>query len=128
MRLLLDTQAFLWWVEGVRPLGRRAKTAIADPNTEVFLSIASAWKLAIKVSLGKLRLPKPVDRFLLEQLSINGFAVLEASLRHVSRVADMPFHHRDPFDRVLIAQSLIEEIPIVSNERVFDAYGVNRIW
>ena len=128
MRLLLDTHAFLWWVDGTHPLGRRAKTAIADPTAEVFLSIASAWELAIKVSLGKLRLPKPVDRFLPEQLSINGFSMLEASLRHVSRVADMPFHHRDPFDRVLIAQSLIEEMPIVSNERVFEAYGVNRIW
>jgi PIN domain nuclease of toxin-antitoxin system len=61
-------------------------------------------------------------------VSLNGFALLEASLRHVCRVADLPFHHRDPFDRVLIAQSLIEEIPIGSNERVFDAYGVNRIW
>jgi PIN domain nuclease of toxin-antitoxin system len=70
----------------------------------------------------------PPDRFIADQVSLNGFTLLEASLRHVCRVADMPFHHRDPFDRVLVAQSLIDEIPIVSSERAFDAYGVNRIW
>jgi len=128
LRLLLDTHAFLWWVDGTHPVGRRAKTAVANPDNEVFLSIASCWEIAIKVSLGKLRLPKAADRFIADQVSLNGFTLLEASLRHVCRVADLPFHHRDPFDRVLIAQSLIEEVPIVSNERVFDAYGVNRIW
>jgi PIN domain nuclease of toxin-antitoxin system len=128
VRVLLDTHAFLWWVDGTHPVGRRAKTAVADADTEVLLSIASCWEIAIKVSLGKLRLAKPVDRFITEQLALNGFSVLEASLRHVCRVADMPFHHRDPFDRVLIAQALLEDIPIVSNERVFDAYGVKRIW
>jgi len=128
VRLLLDTHAFLWWVDGTHPVGRRAKTAVANPDNEVFLSIASCWEIAIKVSLGKLRLPKAADRFIADQVSLNGFTLLEASLRHVCRVADLPFHHRDPFDRVLIAQSLIEEVPIVSNERVFDAYGVNRIW
>jgi PIN domain nuclease of toxin-antitoxin system len=128
VRLLLDTHAFLWWVDGTHPVGRRAKTAVADPDTEVLLSIASCWEIAIKVSLGKVRLAKPVDRFIAEQLSLNGFSVLEATLRHVSLVADMPFHHRDPFDRVLIAQALVEDVPIASNERVFDAYGVNRIW
>jgi PIN domain nuclease of toxin-antitoxin system len=128
VRLLLDTHAFLWWVDGTHPVGRRARTAVANPDNDVFLSIASCWEIAIKVSLGKLRLPKPADRFIADQVSLNGFTLLEASLRHVCRVADLPFHHRDPFDRVLIAQSLIDEIPIVSNERVFDAYGVHRIW
>jgi PIN domain nuclease of toxin-antitoxin system len=128
VKLLLDTHVFLWWVDGTHPLSRRAKARVADADSEVFLSIASCWEIAIKVSLGKLRLPKTPNRFIAEQVSQNGFALLEASLEHVCRVADMPFHHRDPFDRVLIAQSLVEEIPIVSNERVFDAYGVSRIW
>jgi PIN domain nuclease of toxin-antitoxin system len=128
VRLLLDTHAFLWWVDATRPLGRRAKAKVADPDSEVFLSIASCWEIAIKVSLGKLRLPKPADRFIADQVSQNGFALLEASLRHVGRVSDLPFHHRDPFDRLLVAQSLVEEMPIVSNEGVFDAYGVDRIW
>lgn len=78
MRPLLDTHAFLWWVDGTHPVGRRAKTAVANPDNEVFLSIASCWAIAIKVSLGKLRLPKLADRFIADQVSLNGFTLLEA--------------------------------------------------
>ena len=89
MKLLLDTHAFLWWVDGTHPLSRRAKAKVADADTEVFLSIASSWEIAVTVSLGKLRLPKTPNRFIAEQVSHNGFALLEASLEHVCRVADM---------------------------------------
>ena len=128
MRLLLDTHAFLWWVEGEPALGRRATSAISDPDTEVLFSIASCWELAIKLSLGKLRLAQRLDRFLPDQLSANGFSVLPIEVKHVARVASLPFHHRDPFDRILAAQALEEELAIVSADRVFRRYDVSVVW
>ena len=128
MKLLLDTHAFLWWVEGTPPLGRRARAAVADPDNEVLFSIASSWELAIKLSLGKLRLTHRLDRFIPEQLALNGFSLLAVELRHVVGVADLPFHHRDPFDRLLAAQALQEQLAIVSTDRVFRRYGVTVIW
>ena len=128
MRLLLDTHVFLWWIEGAPALGKRAKTAVSSPDNDVFLSIASCWELAIKLSLGKLQLAQRLDRFLPEQLSANGFSVLPVEVKHVSRVATLPFHHRDPFDRLLAAQALEEELAIVSADRVFRNYGVRVVW
>jgi PIN domain nuclease of toxin-antitoxin system len=128
MKLLLDTHAFLWWVEGTPALGRRARAAIANPDNEVFFSIASCWELAIKLSLGKLRLAQRLDRFIPEQLTLNSFSLLAVELRHVVGVADLPFHHRDPFDRLLAAQALQGELAIVSTDRVFRRYGVTVVW
>ena len=126
MALLLDTQAFLWWVAGDPRLSKRAARAIA--GTECLLSVASCWEMAIKVSLGKLTLPGRVERFVQEQLEVNGFSLLAVSLEHVGGVADLPFHHRDPFDRVLAAQALAEELSVVSVDKVFAKYGVKRVW
>jgi PIN domain nuclease of toxin-antitoxin system len=126
MTLLLDTQAFLWWVTDDRRLSKRARTAIAA--TPCVVSIASCWEMAIKVSIGKLTVPLAVDRFVQEQLEINGFSLLPVSLEAAAAVADMPFHHRDPFDRLLAAQARRERIAIVSADRVFTKYGVRRIW
>lgn len=128
MTLLLDTHAFLWWVEGAPALGRRARAAVSNPDNEVFLSVASCWELAIKLSLGKLRLTQSLERFIPEQLTRNGFALLGIEFRHVARVADLPFHHRDPFDRVLVAQALVDELAIVSADGVFRKYGVTVVW
>lgn len=128
MKLLLDTHAFLWWVEGTPALGRRARTAVANPDNEVFFSIASCWELSIKLSLGKLRLTQRLDRFIPEQLSVNGFSLLSVELRHVLGVADLPFHHRDPFDRLLAAQALQDQLAIVTTDRVFRTYGVRIVW
>ena len=128
MRVLLDTHAFLWWIEGTPELGRRAKAAVADPDNEILVSLASCWELAIEHSLGKLRVPGSLDRFIPEQLTLNGFALLGVELRHVLRVADLPFHHRDPFDRLLATQALEEQLAIVSADRVFRKYGVTTIW
>jgi len=126
MRLLLDTQAFLWWVTDDRRLSKRARTAIAA--TPGLLSVASCWEMAIKASLGKLTLPRPVDRFLQRQLEVNGFTLLPVSLEAAAAVADMPFHHRDPFDRMLAAQARSHDLPIVSSDPVFAKYGVRRVW
>lgn len=126
MRLLLDTHAFLWWVSDDARLPRRARRLIEQG--QCFVSVASCWEMAIKVSLRKLTLSDPVDRFVHEQLAANGFSLLTISLEHAGRVADLPFHHRDPFDRLLVAQALIDELAMVSADEIFRAYGVTRVW
>lgn len=126
MNLLLDTQAFLWWVTDDPKLSKKARRAIAGQSC--MLSIASCWEMSIKMRLGKLELPKPVDRFLQDQLEVNGFSLLPVSLEHAAAVADLPFHHRDPFDRLLAAQALREDLAIVSSDAIFRRYGVKRVW
>ena len=128
MRVLLDTHTFLWWVEDAPALSRKARTAIGDPDNECLLSLASCWEMAIKLSLGKLRLPSAIERFVPEQLAANAFRQLAIEFRHVARVAALPFHHRDPFDRLLAVQALEEGCAIVSADPMFRKYGVKRIW
>ena len=128
MRLLLDTHTFLWWVEDAPQLSRKARSAIENPDNECLFSLASCWEMAIKLSLGKLALATAMERFVPEQLAANGFRPLEIDLSHVFRVAGLPFHHRDPFDRLLAAQALEEELTIVSVDPVFRRYGVARLW
>ena len=120
--------AFLWWVEGTPAMGSRARTALAHPDNDVLLSIASCWELAVKLSFGKLRLARSLDQFIPEQLRLNGFSLLDIQLNHVVRVADLPFRHRDPFDRLLAAQALEDDLTMVSADRIFRKYGVAVIW
>jgi PIN domain nuclease of toxin-antitoxin system len=124
--LLLDTHAFLWWVADDRRLSARARRAIGRETS--FLSLASCWEMAIKISLKKLIVPDPVDRFVREQLELNGIRLLPVTFEHALAVAGLPFHHRDPFDRLLAAQALDDELSLVSGDRVFEDYGVRRIW
>jgi len=128
MRVLLDTHVFLWWVEGERPLPARARAAIANRDNECLLSVASAWEMAIKAGLGKLRLSLPVTRFVVENVAANGFRMLDIGVAHVGRVETLAAHHGDPFDRLLVAQALEEKLPIVSADPVFGKYAVKRIW
>jgi PIN domain nuclease of toxin-antitoxin system len=128
MRLLLDTHAFLWWVEDAPQLSTKARSAIASADNECLLSFVSYWEMAIKSSLGKLALAKEIRRFIAEQLAANAFQPLGIEPRHIFRVAELPFHHRDPFDRLLVAQALEEDLSIVSRDRVFRSYGVARVW
>jgi PIN domain nuclease of toxin-antitoxin system len=128
VKLLLDTHAFLWWVAASKELSRKARSAIGSARNECYVSVASAWEIAIKVSLGKLRIEGALDRFLPEQLAANGFLALPIDLRHAARVATLPFHHRDPFDRLLVAQALEEELAVLTADLVFARYGVNRVW
>ena len=127
MRVLLDTHAFLWGIADYKRLSLRARRAIADA-TERFLSIASCWEIAIKVSRRRLTLPKAIDQFVPEQLGMNGLQLLQIDLDDLARVATLPFHHRDPFDRLLAAQALGEELTLVSGDQVFKKYGVKRVW
>ena len=126
MAVLLDTQTFLWWVADDPRPSKRAARAIAA--TECLLSVASCWEMAIKASLGKLTLPGAVGRFVQEQLEVNGFSLIAISLEHAAGVADLPFHHRDPFDRLLVAQALAEGLSLVSADPIFRRYGVTRVW
>ena len=128
MRVLLDTHVFLWWVEGDRALSAKARNALADAGNECLLSLASAWELAIKISLGKLRLMLPVRRYITEHVAANGFRLLDIGLAHLGRVETLAMHHRDPFDRLLIAQALEEKLPVVTADPIFRKYGVKRIW
>ena len=128
MKLLLDTHAFLWWVAASGELSRKARSAVGSARNECFVSVASGWEIAIKVSLGKLRIEGALERFLPEQLAANGFRPLAIDLKHAARVATLPFHHRDPFDRLVIAQAMVECVPILSGDRLFDAYPIRRIW
>ena len=127
MRVLLDTHAFLWGIADDPRLSQPARRAIADA-TERFLSLASCWEIAIKVSRGRLTLPKAIERFVPEQLGLNEFQILPVDLDDVARVATLPLHHRDPFDRLLAAQALSEELTLVSADPVFRKYGVKRVW
>jgi PIN domain nuclease of toxin-antitoxin system len=124
VRLLLDSHTFLWWVRDDPALSSRARAAIAHDDNECFLSHASVWEMAIKASLGKLRLPAPVERFVVEQCEANGFRLLSITLAHIASVESLPFHHRDPFDRLLLAQARHEEMTLVSRDPSLKAYGI----
>ena len=128
MRVLIDTNAFLWFAAGDTRLRISARRVIEDAETNVFLSIASAWEIAIKVSTGKLLLSTPFDKVIAGLLRDNVIALLDITVDHTVRLMTLPFHHRDPFDRLLIAQAMAENLPSVSADGVFDAYGVIRIW
>jgi PIN domain nuclease of toxin-antitoxin system len=128
VRLLLDTRAFLWWVADSPELSRRARRTIAAADNECLVSAASCWEMAIKVSIGKLELPGTVERFVPHHLMVNGFRELPVETRHAAGVARLPFHHRDPFDRLLVSQALLEDLSVVSADSNFGKYGVTRIW
>ena len=129
MSTLLDTQAFLWFVTGDSRLSAAARAAIEDPAAAgKLISIASAWEMAIKTSLGKLILAEPFGILVPRELHRNGFRLYPIELRHLSTVASLPFHHRDPFDRLIAAQAMEDGLTVVSSDAAFDAYGVKRVW
>jgi PIN domain nuclease of toxin-antitoxin system len=124
MKLLLDTHTFIWFIIGSPNLSAHARALIEDVANEKFLSVASLWEIAIKLSIGKLTLSAPFNVLIPQQLSSNGFELLNIAIDY----AALPFHHRDPFDRLLIAQATVEKMPIVSSDAAFDAYPVTRLW
>lgn len=128
MRLLLDTHALLWFLAGDEKLGGAARALVEDEENEVLVSAASLWEIAIKVSLGKLRMSGPFEEAFPSQLDSNEIRVLPILPRHLQRVVGLPFHHRDPFDRLLAAQAAADDLSLVSRDPVFDAYGVRRVW
>ena len=128
MRLLLDTHTFLWFVLNEPALSSAARTLIEDPTNDILISPASYWEIAIKVGLRKLDLQASYDDFMYRGINGNDFEILQIEPRHTSLLTTLPLHHRDPFDRLLIAQAMIETIPIVGMDAGFDPYGVRRLW
>lgn len=127
-RFLLDTHTFLWWVEDSPNLSETSRGVIRARENEIFLSLASVWELAIKVSLETLVLAVSFEKFLTETLTSNNFHLFPVDLSRVVSVSTLPFHHRDPFDRLLVVQALKDNLPIVSADGMLDLYGIVRLW
>ena len=125
MKILIDTHIFLWFINNDPQLSLTAKTLL-ESDVELLLSVASLWEIAIKVGTGKMTLPKPFEIFIPEQIQQNEVAILPIAIEHLTYITTLPFHHRDPFDRLLIAQSIVEGIPIVSVDVAFNSYEVDR--
>jgi PIN domain nuclease of toxin-antitoxin system len=128
MRLLLDTHAFLWFVLGDAQLRSTARSYIPDSAHAKLISPASYWEIAIKVSLGKYRLNASYELCMQRGIEGNGFEILPIEPKHTVALTALPFHHRDPFDRLLIAQAMVEQVPIVSRDTAFHAYPITRLW
>jgi PIN domain nuclease of toxin-antitoxin system len=128
MKLLLDTHTVLWFWWDDPQLSPNAKSIISDPANQKFVSLVTPWEVAIKVSLKKLDIGGPYPGFFPQHMSRTYFDWLPARADHFDRLIVLPFHHRDPFDRLLAAQALSEGFPLVSSDPIFDSYGVPRIW
>jgi PIN domain nuclease of toxin-antitoxin system len=128
MKLLLDTHALLWFVWDHANLSENARNLMNDPDNELLLSTGTIWEIAIKVGLNKLTLAEPYEDFMNRAIADNDLTVLETSVKHAAMLTTLPFHHRDPFDRLIIAQAIAEGIIVVSGDTVFDAYPVTRLW
>jgi PIN domain nuclease of toxin-antitoxin system len=128
MRALLDTHTLLWWLDGDRRLSLRARRYIQNEEHVIVVSAASAWEISTKVRIGKLPGAIEVAAALPALLAEQGFESLAITIAHALRAGGLPGPHRDPFDRMLIAQAQAEDLPLISNERIFDAFGLRRIW
>ena len=127
MKLLLDTHTFLWFIDDNAMLSSRGKTLLEAEN-DLLLSVGSLWEIAVKLRLGKLTVGMPTEVLMTEHVTANNIDVLPISVPHLIQVSTLPLHHRDPFDRLIIAQSIVEKIPIVSADPAFDAYSIERLW
>lgn len=127
MNLLLDTHAFLWFSEDNQRLTQNAKSLSEDSGNNCFISMASIWEMAIKISLGKLTVKNGFLN-LLDDINNHGFDILPIEFMHTVALTSMSFLHRDPFDRLLIAQSIVENFPIVTNEEIFERYNIKTLW
>lgn len=128
MKYLLDTHSLIWFIGGDVQLSAYARQLIDEEENEMFLSIASLWEMAIKFSMDKLDLGQPFESLFPAQLDNNSIEILSVTIEHLKAVCNLPFHHRDPFDRLLIAQAQVEQLPIIGIHRIFDSYGVERKW
>jgi PIN domain nuclease of toxin-antitoxin system len=128
MRVLLDTHAFLWWIDDSPQLSDRARATIAEGSNDLFLSAASGWEIAIKAQLGKIRVQGEFDAFMAAQLHQNNISVLSIQLAHALHVASLPLLHRDPFDRLLVAQGRLEDMPILTADPLMQQYDIVTLW
>ena len=128
MRLLLDTHTFLWWIDNDPHLSTQARALISDSNNELYFSAASGWESAIKARIGKLAMPDNLEQFIIEQLVLNQFTVLPIQLTHALHVYTLPLLHRDPFDRLLVAQSQVEDLLLLTNDALIQQYTTQTTW
>ncbi len=128
MIALLDTHVFIWWIMDSPQLPGRVREIIADGANKLFLSAASCWEIAIKAGLGKIILPQQPDKFIVEQMALNAVRALPVEARHALHVFHLPSLHRDPFDRIIIAQALVDKIPIITSDALIRKYKVPTIW
>lgn len=128
MRYLLDTHTLLWFISEDKNLSDRAHRLILNSNSEVFLSIASLWEIAIKVNIEKLALNEPFERLFPKELHFHKIRILDITVDTLVQLTTLPLHHRDPFDRLIIAQAIVEGTPIISKDEAFDLYDVKREW
>lgn len=128
MRLLVDSHALIWALDDPSQLSGPATLALQDPLNVLLVSAATVWELAIKTGVGKLSLSLPYRQWIERAIADLGLTILPVTVEYADRQAGLPMHHRDPFDRLLIAQALVEGIAVVCGDAVFDAYGVSRIW
>jgi len=128
MRILLDTHTFLWWITADHRLSQRSIEVISDGNNELLFSAASGWEIAIKAGLGRLDVPDPLDRFVSEHLFRNHIGVLPVHLSHALQAYTLPQLHRDPFDRLLVAQAQVERLPLLSSDRRLAEYDLDVLW
>ncbi len=127
MRILVDTQAFIWFVEDDKQLPEKIKKVLEDTDNYLIISIASLWEMTIKMSLGKLHLRCDIEE-MIDKVYLNGFEILPILPDHIVKLSKLDYFHSDPFDRIIISQGLCENIPIVSSDKVFDEYGARRRW
>ena len=128
MRYLLDTSSFLWYVSDHHRLSTAATERLDDPVSTIHLSLVSIWEVAIKFNMGKLDLPLPFNEFVDTTIHSYSLRLLNIQIPHLRRVARMPLLHRDPFDRLIIAQSQVENIPVITSDAAFDQYPIQRVW
>ncbi|MGE3725457.1 MAG: type II toxin-antitoxin system VapC family toxin [Candidatus Sericytochromatia bacterium] len=127
MAYLLDTHALIWFLEGNKQIPLGLQTLIRDPEEHIFVSLISFWEMAIKIQLGKLQLPESLEEMLADTVRVK-IAILPLRPEHILALQSLPLHHRDPFDRILLAQSQSESLTLISRDAAFDAYGVIRLW
>jgi PIN domain nuclease of toxin-antitoxin system len=128
MRLLLDTHTFLWFIAGSLNLSDTARNLIQEQENQKFLSIAGLWEMSIKASIGKLEVGMTLTELVKREVYGNAIDLLEIRPEHLDELANLPFHHKDPFDRLMISQSLVENIPIVSRDSAYRSYPVHLLW
>jgi PIN domain nuclease of toxin-antitoxin system len=128
MQLLLDTHSFIWWSINSEKLSLTVQDLLFDRNNRLFLSVASVWEMQIKLQLGKLQLNPSLQELIKNQITINNLEILSIDLAHIWTLATLIHYHKDPFNRLLISQSITEIMPILSIDEIFDRYPVQRIW
>ncbi len=128
MRYLLDTHTLIWFIGGDFQLSSTARSLIDDERNELFFSVANLWEMAIKSSIGKLQLSQPFDELFPAQLESNSIEILPVTVVHLKTVCNLPFYHRDPFDRLMAAQALVERLPVISVDSLLEKYAIERVW